>query len=59
MIQQNQKLKKHVIELAEHMEEVLQQGRQKKKYGIHLEETLEGQTEEQKNQIKQQEFKIN
>ena len=49
MIEQNQKLKKHVIELAEHMQEVLQQGRQKKKYGLHLEETLDAQTEEQKN----------
>jgi hypothetical protein len=40
MIEQNQKMKKQVLELAQQMEEIVVKNHKKKKYGINLDEKL-------------------
>lgn len=40
MIEQNKKMKKHVLELAEQMGKMVAKGHQKKKYGINFDELL-------------------
>jgi|JI9StandDraft_2_1071091.scaffolds.fasta_scaffold835772_1 hypothetical protein len=58
MIEQNKKLKKQVMELAHHMDEIMVKSHKKKKYGINLDEELDGGTEVQKLEAKKQEIRI-
>jgi hypothetical protein len=57
MIEQNMRLKKQVLELAEQMDGIIGKKEEKKKFGRSgLEE--DGQTEVQRLEMKKQEFRI-
>lgn len=44
LIEQNKKLRRHVLELAEQMEDILAQSKHKKKYGVGLYEDDDKET---------------
>ena len=57
-IEQNKKLKKQLVELYRHMNEIISKSNQRKKYGINLEQTLYSGSEVSRLEIKKQEIRI-
>lgn len=58
MIEQNKKMKKQVLELAQQMEEVVANNRKKKKYGLNLDQGVDPSLQKLKDQASKQESKI-
>lgn len=58
MIEQNKKLKKQVLQLVQQMNQIVSKTQKKKKYGINIEEDLEGISEVQRLEAKKQEIRI-
>jgi hypothetical protein len=58
MIEQNQKMKKQILELAQHMEEIVGKNQKKKKYGLNLDQGLDSNTMSKKMETQKQEAKI-